>query len=86
MVSRLLQRDMSTLQGHMENRNFLRLGFYVAVAHTAHGDNIHLISIRKATKHEARQYLSQIFDQALPSAKDDRRRHSAPQRRAGMDS
>ena len=86
MVGRLPQRDMSALQGHMENRDFLRLGFYVAVAHTAHGDDIHLISMGKATKHEAHEYFSQIFHQALPSAKDDRRRHSAQQRRAGVDS
>lgn len=86
MAGRLLQRAMSALQGHLENTDFLRLGFCVAVAHTALGDNIHLISIRKATKHEARQYFSQIFHQALPGAEDDRRRHSAQQRRAAVDS
>jgi uncharacterized DUF497 family protein len=32
----------------------------VSVAHTERGDLIRIISIRKATKHEARFYFSQI--------------------------
>jgi uncharacterized protein len=32
----------------------------VSVTHTERGDNIRIISIRKATKHEARFYFSQI--------------------------
>jgi uncharacterized DUF497 family protein len=47
-------------------RRFLTLGLLedqvVSVAHTESGDNIRIISIRKATKHEARYYFSQIFD------------------------
>ena len=34
----------------------------VSVTHTERGDDIRIISIRKATKHEARYYFSQIFD------------------------
>ncbi len=34
----------------------------VSVTHTERGDGIRIISIRKATKHEARYYFSQIFD------------------------
>ena len=45
-------------------RRFLTLGLLedqvVSVAHTERGDLIRLISIRKATKHEARYYFSQI--------------------------
>ncbi|HTD13519.1 MAG TPA: BrnT family toxin [Steroidobacteraceae bacterium] len=47
-------------------RRFLTLGLLedqvVSVAHTESGDDIRIISIRKATKHEARYYFSQIFD------------------------
>jgi uncharacterized DUF497 family protein len=46
-----------------ENR-FLTLGLLeeqvVSVAHTERGDEIRIISIRKATKHETRYYFSQI--------------------------
>jgi hypothetical protein len=35
----------------------------VSVTHTERGDDIRIISIRKATKHEARYYFSQIFDE-----------------------
>jgi uncharacterized protein len=45
---------------------FLTLGLLedqvVSVTHTERGDDIRIISIRKATKHEARYYFSQIFD------------------------
>lgn len=45
-------------------RRFLTLGLLedqvVSVAHTEQGDEIRIISIRKATKHEARFYFSQI--------------------------
>jgi uncharacterized DUF497 family protein len=34
----------------------------VSVAHTERGEDIRNISIRKATKHEARFYFSQITD------------------------
>ena len=34
----------------------------VSVTHTERGDDIRIISICKATKHEARYYFSQIFD------------------------
>ena len=34
----------------------------VSVAHIERGENIRIISIRKATKHEARFYFSQIVD------------------------
>jgi uncharacterized DUF497 family protein len=34
----------------------------VSVTHTERGDDIRIISIRKATKHEARFYFSQITD------------------------
>lgn len=45
-------------------QRFLTLGLLedqvVSVAHTECGEEIRLISIRKATKHEARYYFSQI--------------------------
>ena len=45
-------------------RRFLTLGLLedqvVSVAHTERDDTIRLISIRKATKHEARFYFSQV--------------------------
>jgi hypothetical protein len=45
---------------------FLTLGLLrgevVSVAHTPRKDDDHIISIRKATKHEARFYFSQIPD------------------------
>jgi len=34
----------------------------VSVTHTERGEEIRIISIRKATKHEARFYFSQITD------------------------
>jgi uncharacterized protein len=34
----------------------------VPVAHTERGENIRIISVRKATKNEARSYFSQIVD------------------------
>ena len=47
-------------------RRFLTLGLLedqvVSVAHTELGEDIRIISIRKATKHEARFYFSQIVD------------------------
>lgn len=47
-------------------RRFLTLGLLedqvVSVAHTERGEIIRIISIRKATKHEARFYFSQITD------------------------
>jgi hypothetical protein len=47
-------------------RRFLTLGLFedqfVSVAHTERGEDIRIISIRKATKHEARFYFSQITD------------------------
>ncbi len=45
-------------------RRFLTLGLIedqvVSIAHTEQGDDVRIISIRKATKHEARFYFSQI--------------------------
>ena len=45
-------------------RRFLTLGLLedqvVSVAHTERGEEIRIISIRKATKYEARFYFSQI--------------------------
>jgi hypothetical protein len=45
-------------------QRFLTLGLLedqvVSVAHTEQGEEIRIISIRKATKHEARFYFSQI--------------------------
>lgn len=47
-------------------RRFLTLGLLedqvVSVVHTERGNDIRIISIRKATKHEARFYFSQIVD------------------------
>ena len=59
-----LQRD--TRESYGEPR-FLTLGLLVedqvvSVTHTERGDDIRIISIRKATKYEARYYFSQIFD------------------------
>jgi uncharacterized protein len=45
-------------------RRFLTLGLLddqvVSVTHTERGNDIRIISIRKATKHETRYYFSQI--------------------------
>ena len=47
-------------------RRFLTLGLLedqvVSVTHTERGEDIRIISIRKATKHETRFYFSQILD------------------------
>ena len=47
-------------------RRFLSLGLLddqvVSVAHTEHGEEIRIISIRKATKREAHFYFSQVID------------------------
>ena len=47
-------------------RRFLTLGLLddqvVSVAHTEHGEEIRIISIRKATKREAQFYFSQVID------------------------
>jgi hypothetical protein len=47
-------------------RRFLTLGLLedqvVSVTHTERGADIRIISIRKATKHEARYYFSQILN------------------------
>ena len=47
-------------------RRFLTLGLLedqvVSVAHTERGEDVRIISIRKATKYEARFYFSQIAD------------------------
>ena len=47
-------------------RRFLTLGLLqdqaVSVTHTERGDDIHIISIRSATKHEACFYFSQVAD------------------------
>ena len=52
-----------TREDYGEQR-FLTLGLLedqvVSVAHTEQGEEIRIISIRKATKHEARFYFSQI--------------------------
>jgi len=57
----LTSEDMRVAYGE---RRFLTLGLLedqvVSVTHTEHGDDIRIISIRKATKHEARFYFSQI--------------------------
>jgi uncharacterized DUF497 family protein len=54
-----------TREGYGEQR-FLTLGLLhgevVSVAHAPREDNDHIISIRKATKHEARFYFSQVPD------------------------
>jgi uncharacterized DUF497 family protein len=42
-----------------------------SVTHTERGEDIRIISIRKATRHEARYYFSQIFDRPPSSPKDD---------------
>ena len=47
-------------------RRFLTLGLLedqlVSVTHTERGDDIRIISIRRATKHEACFYFSQVAD------------------------
>ena len=54
-----------TSEAYGEER-FLTLGLLedqvVSVAHSERGEDIRIISIRKATKYEARFYFSQIFD------------------------
>jgi uncharacterized protein len=53
-------------------RRFLTLGLlHDQVTHTERGEDIRVISIRKATKHEARYYFSQISDRPPSSSKDD---------------
>ncbi|MEI8298324.1 MAG: BrnT family toxin [Pseudomonadota bacterium] len=56
-------------------RRFLTLGLLddqvVSVAHSERDDNIRIISIRKATKHEARFYFSQITDRPAPRPAND---------------
>jgi uncharacterized protein len=50
----------------MGKRRFLTLGLLedqvISVTHTESGEDIRIISIRKATKYEARYYFSQIVD------------------------
>ena len=59
----LTAEDMRETYGE---QRFLTLGLLedqvVSVAHTERGDDIRIISIRKATKHEARFYFSQVVD------------------------
>ena len=59
----LTAEDMREAYGE---RRFQTLGLLedqvVSVAHTERGEDIRIISIRKATKHEARFYFSQIVD------------------------
>jgi len=43
----------------------------VSVRHTERDDQIRTISIRKATKHEARFYFTQIFDQPVQGPKNN---------------
>jgi uncharacterized protein len=54
-----------TREAYGEQR-FFTLGLLddqvVSVTHTERGNNIRIISIRKATKHEARHYFSQIVN------------------------
>ena len=54
---------------------FLTLGLLqdqiMSVTHTERGEDIRIISIRKATKHEARYYFSQIVHRPPSSTKDD---------------
>jgi len=56
-----LTADMRTAYG---GRCLLTLGLLesqvVSVTHTNRGDDIPIISIRRATKHEARFYFSQV--------------------------
>jgi uncharacterized DUF497 family protein len=70
----LTAEDMREAYGE---RRFLTLGLLedqvVSVAHTERGEDIRIISIRKATKHEARFYFSQIVDQTFESSQNDRR-------------
>ena len=51
-------------RGGYGERRFLTLGLLedqvVSVSHTEEGEEIRIISIRKATKHEARFYFSEI--------------------------
>jgi uncharacterized protein len=51
-------------RGYFGEQRFLTLGLLhdrvVSVAHTEHDRMIRIISIRKATKHEAQYYFSQI--------------------------
>ena len=66
---RIFRRFTLTAEDSREaygERRFLTLGLLedqvVSVAHTERGENIRIISIRKAAKHEARFYFSQIVD------------------------
>ncbi len=53
-------------RGDYGEQRFLTLGLLddqvVSVTHTERGNDIRIISIRKATKHEARYYFSQIVN------------------------
>jgi uncharacterized DUF497 family protein len=59
----LTAEDMREMYGE---RRFLTLGLLadqvVSVVHTERDDDVRIISIRKATKHEALFYFSQVAD------------------------
>lgn len=66
-ASKIFEGLTFSAEDHREpygERRFLTLGLLddqiVSVTHTERGDKIRIISIRKATKHEARFYFSQI--------------------------
>ena len=66
-ADRIFRGVTFTAEGTREDygeQRFLTLGLLedqvVSVAHTEQGEEIRIISIRKATKHEARFYFSQI--------------------------
>jgi uncharacterized protein len=58
-----------------EEQRFLTLGLLgdqvVSVSHTERGEDIRIISIRKATRHEARFYFSQIPDWDLEGSQEN---------------
>jgi uncharacterized DUF497 family protein len=55
-------QDLSTFVRENWFFNSLLEDQVVSVTHTERRDDIRIMSIRKATKHEARYYFSQIFD------------------------
>jgi uncharacterized protein len=57
----ITQEDDRVAYGEMRI-NLLGLldGWVVHMTYTERGDNVHVISLRKATKHEARYYIAQV--------------------------
>jgi uncharacterized protein len=57
----ITQEDDRLAYGEMRiNLLGLLQGIVVHMTYTERGDDVHIISLRKATKHEARQFFAQV--------------------------